>query len=107
MTPWRKESTTQAKLSGGTKRALAPFLYSGGSYTTLSDPLAVGSAEPLTMALGTNDGGEIVGLYRGARGTCAWRSMFTMHRDLVGWITTASSHAGHPHLRTSKGRFAA
>lgn len=29
-----------------------------------------------------------------ARRTCACRSMFTMHRDLAGWITTASSHAG-------------
>jgi hypothetical protein len=56
-------------LSGGNQAssgAYYGFLYSGGSYTTLSDPLAVGSAEPLTMALGTNDAGEIVGLYRGA-----------------------------------------
>jgi uncharacterized membrane protein len=42
------------------------FLYSGGSYTTLNDPLAVGSAEPLTMALGADDADDIVGLYRGA-----------------------------------------
>jgi probable HAF family extracellular repeat protein len=37
------------------------FLYSGGTYTTIDDPLTVG--EPATFAQGINDAGQIVGYF--------------------------------------------
>ena len=43
------------------------FLYSGGSYTTLDDPLATGNTPAFgitgTLAYGINDNGDIVGHY--------------------------------------------
>jgi probable HAF family extracellular repeat protein len=41
------------------------FLYSGGSYTTLTDPLAPNA----TYARGINDAGQIVGFYLGPSST--------------------------------------
>src|SRR5579863_6108968 len=45
--------------------ATSGFLYSGGSYTTLSDPLGTG----FTEATGINDATEIVGIYENNSGT--------------------------------------
>jgi len=39
------------------------FLYSGGVYTTLADPLAAG-----TGAFGINDSGQVVGTYVDGKG---------------------------------------
>ena len=41
------------------------FLLSGGTYTTIADPLATQHA---TQALGINDAGQIVGFYANASG---------------------------------------
>ena len=52
--------------SGGTSHG---FLYSGGTYTTLTDPFAI-SGDPNhtngTVAFGINDAGQIVGYYYGS-----------------------------------------
>src|SRR5271165_7071038 len=40
------------------------FLYSGGSYTTIDDPLAAPiGGDTITIAEGINDAGQIVGIY--------------------------------------------
>src|SRR6266566_1870271 len=44
------------------------YLYSGGIYTTLDDPSAPGGITTTTSADGINNGGQIVGYYRGSDG---------------------------------------
>ena len=41
------------------------FLYSGGAFTTLDDPLALGAG---TVAYGINDAGQVVGIYNNGSG---------------------------------------
>ena len=64
--PVHRASTPRAKSSGGTQTPAAyGFLYSGGIYTTIDDPLA---NHYTTVATGISAAGTIVGYYRPALG---------------------------------------
>jgi probable HAF family extracellular repeat protein len=64
------------------------FLLSGGTYTTLDDPLATNG----TIAYGINDAGQIVGAYNTSNGTHAFLysgGVFTTMDDPVNSHTFA------------------
>jgi probable HAF family extracellular repeat protein len=58
---WYQDATTTHPTHG--------FLESGGTYTTLDDPLAAGDASGGTFPSGINAKGQIVGFYFNATGT--------------------------------------
>jgi probable HAF family extracellular repeat protein len=64
------------------------FIYSGGSYTTLDDPSAVGGG---TVADGINDAGEIVGYYYDANGNS---HIFTYDNGVYSNVNDPSSNSG-------------